>query len=73
VLYRSNILSILFQYISQTYKVDMFPSDRIDSDKLMRQFRKDEEFLSLFTFIISKRLVVMDDIEFQGKNINNKY
>jgi len=51
----------------------MFPSDRIDSDKLMRQFRKDEEFLSLFTFIISKRLVVMDDIEFQGKNINNKY
>ena len=73
MLYRSNILSILFQYISQTYKVDMFPSDRIDSDKLMRQFRKDEEFLSLFTFIISKRLVVMDDIEFQGKNKNNKY
>jgi hypothetical protein len=28
----------------------------------------DEEFLDLFCFIISKRLIVIDDIEFKGEN-----
>jgi hypothetical protein len=75
VLYRSNILQILFQYIQMNYQVDAFPMDNIagTNHKIIRKIQRDEEFLSLFTFIISKRLIVMDDIEFQGKNKNNKY
>lgn len=65
VLYRSNILSILYHYISCQYKVENFPLDKVsEHDKILRQIKKDEEFLSLFSFIISKRLIVMDDIEF---------
>lgn len=30
--------------------------------------QRDEEYLNLFCFIISKRLMIIDDNEFQGKN-----
>ena len=73
VLYRSNILSILFHYISNKYKVEAFPVDRIhEQDQILKKIKRDEEFLSLFCFIISKRLVVMDDLEFQGKQKQSK-
>lgn len=70
VLYRSNILQILFQYIKANYTVAKFPLDNVSETnaKILKQVQRDEEFLSLFTFIISKRLIVIDDIEFQGKN-----
>ena len=32
-----------------------------------KKIRQDEEFLNLFCFIVQKRLIVIDDIEFQGK------
>lgn len=75
MLYRSNILQILFQYVKANYTVTKFPLDNIGdtNPKILRQIQKDEEFLSLFTFIISKRLIVIDDLEFQGKNKSEKY
>ena len=39
-----------------------------EHEDLIRQLQKDEEYLNLFCFIVSKRLIVIDDIEFQGKN-----
>lgn len=48
--------------------------DRIhEHDKIVKKIQKDEEFLSLFCFIIFKRLIVIDDIEFQGKNKTMTY
>ena len=74
VLYGSNILSILLKYISRVYTVQTFSMDRIhEHDKIVKKIQKDEEFLSLFCFIIYKRLIVIDDIEFQGKNKTQTY
>ena len=70
-MYRSNILSILFQYISREYEVKNFGQGKVnynEYDNILRQAKRDEEFLSLFCFIIFKRLIILDDIEFQGKN-----
>lgn len=65
VLYRSNILQILFQYISAKYTVQSFNPEGINqNDKSYRRIREDEEFLSLFCFIVHKRLIVIDDMEF---------
>lgn len=69
VLYRSNILKILFQYICKTYTVKSFSHESVkENEPIVKQIRADEEFLNLFCFIIQKRLIVIDDIEFQGKN-----
>jgi len=35
---------------------------------VLKKVLDDEEFLDLFCFIISKRLIVIDDIEFKGEN-----
>jgi hypothetical protein len=39
-----------------------------DHNQVLKKVLKDEEFLDLFCFIISKRLIVIDDIEFKGEN-----
>ena len=73
VLYRSNILMILFQYISKEYQVQNFSLESPFTDtKILKKVLRDEEFLDLFCFIISKRLIVIDDIEFKGENKTNK-
>ena len=67
VLYRSNILQILFKYISKKYAVSDFKQEDFSEQgqhKLLKKIQKDEEFLNLFCFIISKRLMVIDDVEF---------
>jgi hypothetical protein len=35
-------------------------------DPIFMQIKKDEEYLNLYCFIVSKRLIVIDDIEFKG-------
>ena len=37
-------------------------------DPIFKQIKKDEEYLNLYCFIVSKRLIVIDDIEFKGYN-----
>ena len=69
VLYKGNILGILYTYISTQYQPNRFDFHKFSEyDKILKSIKKDEEFLNLFTFIISKLLIVIDDIEFQGKN-----
>ena len=69
VLYKGNILGILFKYISQQYQPNRFNFQKFsEHDKILRTIKQDEEFLNLFTFIVSKLLIVIDDLEFQGKN-----
>ena len=64
---------ILFQYISKEYQVQNFSLESPFSDtKILKKVLRDEEFLDLFCFIISKRLIVIDDIEFKGENKTNK-
>lgn len=68
MLFRSNILAILYKYISSTYTVGAFDNEKIQNyDNLIRMVQRDEEFINLFCFIIYKRLIIIDDIEFQGK------
>ena len=60
---------ILYKYISKQYPVSLFSLDgNKDHNKVLKQVLDDEEFLDLFCFIISKRLIVIDDIEFKGEN-----
>jgi len=60
---------ILFKYISKQYPVSLFSHEgNKDHNKVLRQALDDEEFLDLFCFIISKRLIVIDDIEFKGEH-----
>ena len=64
---------ILFQYISKEYQVQNFNFESPFNDqKILKKVLRDEEFLDLFCFIISKRLIVIDDIEFKGENKNSK-
>lgn len=35
----------------------------------MKMIKQDEELLNIFAFVVSRRLVVIDDLEFQGKKI----
>ena len=44
--------------------------DFSENHSILKQIQKDEEFLNLFCFIISKRLMVIDDVEYQGKNVS---
>jgi hypothetical protein len=74
VLYKSDILSILFTFISNIYPVQKFDMEKISQhDKILKMVRRDEEILHLFCFIVGKRLIVIDDIEFQGKNKNKTF
>jgi hypothetical protein len=60
---------ILYQYISNQYPVSFFSLEgQKDHNKVLRKVSEDEEFLDLFCFIIGKRLIVIDDIEFKGEN-----
>jgi hypothetical protein len=62
-------LTILFKYIASTYTVDKFSlEDFSDHNKVLKMIQKDEEYLNLFCFIISKRLMIIDDNEFKGGN-----
>lgn len=63
---------ILFQYISKEYQVSSFDLESFSGHKMIKKVLRDEEFLDLFCFIISKRLIVIDDIEFKGENKTNK-
>ena len=65
MLYKGNILGILYTYISTQYQPNRFDFHKFSEyDKILKSIKKDEEFLNLFTFIISKLLIVIDDIEF---------
>jgi hypothetical protein len=69
VLHRSNILMILFKYVSNTFTVDQFHlDDYTDNNKVLKMIQRDEDYLNLFCFIISKRLMIIDDNEFMEKN-----
>ena len=69
VIYRSHILHILYAYLSNTFSVKSFNNERIsDNDDIMKRIKRDQELLNIFAFIVSRRLVVIDDVEFQGKN-----
>lgn len=61
-------MNILLKYVQKTYMVKSFRNEKIsDNEPIFKQIRQDEEFLNLFCFIIQKRLVVIDDLEFTGK------
>ena len=69
VLHRSNILMILFKYVSNTFTVDKFHlEDFSDHNQVLKLIQRDEDYLNLFCFIISKRLMIIDDNEFMEKN-----
>ena len=71
VLYRSDILNILFTFISNMYPVQAFNQEIFSKhDKILKMVRRDEEILHLFCFIVGKRLIVIDDFEFEGKKEN---
>ena len=72
VLHRSNILMILYKYISNTFTVDKFPMEHFsDHSTVLKMIQRDEDYLNLFCFIISKRLMIIDDNEFMEKNTTN--
>lgn len=69
VIHRSHILHILYAYLSGTFTVRSFPTKIIsDSDSIVKYIDRDQELINIFSFIVSRRLVVIDDIEFQGKS-----
>ena len=58
----------MLKYVQNTYQVKSFRNEKIhDNEPIFKQIRQDEEFLNLFCFIVQKRLVVIDDLEFTGK------
>ena len=41
--------------------------DISENDKIMKVIIRDQELLNIFSFIVSRRLVVIDDLELTGK------
>lgn len=59
---------ILLKYVSKVYAVKNFNLESFsEHDPLFSQVKADEEYLNLFCFIIAKRMIVIDDTEFQEK------
>lgn len=61
LIYRSHILNTLTLYLQQVY------SPLIGKFEILDKVREDSAILEVFMLILARRLTVIDDLEFQGK------
>ena len=70
LIYRSNILHSIYQYLKMTYSKVLSDIVGAPPSIIIDQVREDRPIFEIFLLVLNRRLTIIDDLEFQGHQKN---
>ena len=67
LIYRSNLLSSIYTYLKHTYSKILSDTQGAPPSIIIDMIREDRSIFEIFLLVLNRRLTVIDDLEFQGK------